>query len=115
MTQEQSPILAYIEAQPEQLRPLLNSVYELLKDCLPHAQERISWGMPTFWQQHNLIHFAPAKHHLGIYPGPAAIEYFADEFRTRGLRFSKGALQLPYAVPLPMDLIKAIALWCLEH
>ena len=43
------------------------SVREVIKAVLPDAEERISYGMPTFRRRHNLIHFAAMKHHLGIY------------------------------------------------
>ena len=71
--------------------------------------------MPTWWKGHNLIHFAAAKKHIGIYPGPGAVEHFAHQFTKRGLKFSKGAVQIPYGENLPLDLIAEIAHWCGEH
>jgi uncharacterized protein YdhG (YjbR/CyaY superfamily) len=64
---------------------------------------------------HNIIHFASAKKHIGIYPGTEAVEHFADELKNRGLKFSKGAIQIPYGDHLPLDLIAEIARWCGEH
>lgn len=88
----------------------------LVKDGeIVFANERISWSMPTWWKGHNIIHFAAAKQHIGIYPGPAAVEYFAGELRKRGLKFSKGAIQIPYGDNLPLDLIAEISRWCGEH
>lgn len=71
--------------------------------------------MPTWWKGHNIIHFAAAKKHIGIYPGPAAVEHFVGELTKCGLKFSKGAIQIPYGDPLPLDLIAKIARWCGEH
>ena len=59
--------------------------------------------------------FAAAKKHIGIYPGPGAVEHFAHQFTKRGLKFSKGAVQIPYGENLPLDLIAEIAHWCGEH
>lgn len=101
---------SYIEAQPEQIQPLLRDVRNTIKEVLPNAQERISWSMPTFWAKHNIIHFAAFKNHLGIYPGEEAIVFFSDkltEYKT-----SKGAIQFPYKNPIPLELIGEIALWC---
>ena len=72
--------------------------------------QKISWSMPTYWKNRNLIQFAAAKKHIGLYPGPAAVEAFAD--RLQGYKTSKGTIQLPYDKPLPLDLISEIAAWC---
>lgn len=102
----------YISSQPDEIRPLLRQVYSTLKDALPDAQEKISWSMPTFWKKYNLIHFAAQKHHIGLYPGQAAVEHFADELSE--YKTSKGTIQLPYSKPLPLALIGRIAKWNLE-
>ena len=84
-----------------------------IHDAIPDAEERLSWGMPTFWKGRNIIHFAPAKKHIGLYPGPEAIEAFADklvEYKT-----SKGAIQLPNDKDLPLELIADIARWSYEN
>lgn len=106
------PIGDYISAQPEHVQPLLNQVRSTLRAALPDAEERISWSMPTYWRKHNIIHFAAAKAHIGLYPGPEAIEHFAPKLAD--YKTSKGAIQLPYSKPLPLDLIAEIARWCYE-
>lgn len=100
----------YIANQPEHVQPLLHQVRDTIGAVLPNAQERISWRMPTFWDKHNIIHFAAFKNHIGLYPGSDAIEHFKDkltEYKT-----TKGAIQLPYNKPLPLSLIAEIASWC---
>lgn len=102
----------YISLQPENVQQLLNQVRNTLRTALPDAEERISWRMPTYWKKRNIIHFAAFKNHLGIYPGDKAIEHFAD--RLTEYKTSKGAIQLPYSKPLPLDLLTEIARWCYE-
>ena len=58
---------------------------------------------------------AAAKRHIGIYPGPEAVENFAGELTKRGLKFSKGAIQIPHGENLPRDLSAEISCWCGEH
>ena len=106
-------IKEYIAEQDETIRPRLEDVYKVISDAMPNAEERISWGMPTFWEGRNIIHFAAAKKHIGLYPGPEAIEFFAD--RLQDYKTSKGAIQLPNNKELPTDLIKDIAIWCYER
>ena len=103
---------AYIAAQSESIQPLLNQVRDTLRAVLPEAQERISWRMPTYWNKHNIIHFAAFQKHIGIYPGDKAVAYFAD--RLTEYKTSKGAIQFPYSKPLPVELIAEIAKWCSE-
>ena len=85
-------------------------MHGILQAALPDAQERISWSMPTYWNQHNIVHFAGFKKHIGFYPGSQAIEMFEE--RLKEYKTSKGAIQFPYNKPLPAELITEIAKWC---
>lgn len=103
---------AYIADQPEAVRVCLQAVRRTLRAALPEAEERIAWGMPTYWRKKNIIHFAAGKKHLGLYPGDEAVRCFADELAI--YKTSKGAIQLPYTQPMPLELIACIARWCAE-
>ena len=103
----------YLARQPEDVRPELEQMRGILRRALPDAEERISWSMPTLWQGHNLIHFAAAKHHIGLYPGDAAVRHFKNELDGRYVS-SKGSIQIPYGA-IDADLVTRIALWCLEE
>lgn len=70
--------------------------------------------MPTYWKDHNIIHFAAQKKHIGLYPGPEAVEFFSEKLKQGGLKFSKGSIQIPYSKELPLKLISEIADWCRE-
>ena len=102
----------YIEAQPEYVQPILSQVRTTIREILPDAMERISWSMPTYWNKHNIIHFAAFKNHLGLFPGTEAIEHFSA--RLAGYKASKGTVQFQYAQPMPLDLIAEIAKWCYD-
>ena len=101
---------AYILEQPEDIQKYLYQMHGILQAALPDEQERISWSMPTYWNQHNIVHFAGFKKHIGFYPGPQAIEMFEE--RLKEYKTSKGAIQFPYNKPLPAELITEIAKWC---
>lgn len=102
----------YIAAQSEEVREYLKEIREALCAALPEAEERISWSMPTYWQGHNIIHFAGFKKHAGLYPGPEAVEAFSE--RLKEYKTSKGTIQLPYNRSVPVELISDIARWCYE-
>ena len=99
----------YIAVQPEDVRPLLQSIRETIRAAAPKATEKISWQMPTFWQGENLIHFAAFKKHIGLYPGGEATSLFAE--RLEGYKTSKGTIQLPLGKPIDYELITDIVRW----
>jgi uncharacterized protein YdhG (YjbR/CyaY superfamily) len=99
----------YICEQPEEVQPLLCKIRETIHNAAPNAIEKISWQMPTFWQGENLIHFAAAKNHIGIYPGGEAVGVFAE--RLTNYKTSKGAIQFPLHKPIDYTLIADITRW----
>ncbi len=102
----------YIAVFDEPIRRQLETVRNCLREALPEATEKISWSMPTYWNRHNIIHFAGQKKHIGLYPGVEAVLQFAEELDKFGYKYSKGSIQIPYGEQLPCDLIKNIAVWC---
>lgn len=103
----------YIETAPQQSRKPLKEMNRILSQSLPEAEPRISWKMPTYWKNRNLVQFAAFSKHLGFYPGPEAIEAFQDELKD--YKTSKGAIQFPYNKQLPDQLIEQIANWVSKH
>ena len=102
----------YIAAQDETIQQKLNEIRTVLRSALPDAEERISWSMPSYRKDHNIIHFAAQKKHIGLYPGPEAVAYFSGRLDQAGLLYSKGSIQIPYSDDLPLELIAEIADWC---
>lgn len=102
----------YIAFQREEVRPVLEGLRAAIRQAIPEAKEKISWSMPTYWKGRNLIQFAVFQHHIGLYPGPEAVEAFAQELSE--YETSKGTVRLPLERPLPLDTVAAIARWCLE-
>lgn len=104
----------YIAQAPAERRPLLQKVREIIRKTVPDdTLETISYQMPTYRHNGNIIHFALFKNHLGIYPGPAAIEHFAEELSE--YKTSKGAVQIPFDQPLPEELIGRIVHFNLDR
>lgn len=102
-----------IETQDQEKQEKLIALYSIIKEVVPNATEKISWGMPTFFEKKNIVHFFPNKNHIGFYPGPAAIEHFQQELIT--YKTSKGAIQLSYSKDFDKELIQAITLFSLEE
>ncbi len=103
-----NPITDYIAQFPPEIQAILEQVRQTIREAAPEATEKIAWQMPTFYLNGNLVHFAAAKKHIGIYPGSEGIEAFEKEFIEMGLKYSKGAVQFPINKPMPLDLIHRI-------
>ena len=99
----------YIVQFSPEVRERLQSLRSVIRETAPDAAEKISWRMPTFALNGNLVHFAAHKHHIGLYPGPEAIEAYKDKLTEYSS--SKGAIQFPNDEPLPFDLIREIVLY----
>ncbi|MDR1992746.1 MAG: DUF1801 domain-containing protein [Nitrososphaerota archaeon] len=96
----------YIAQFSEEKQSILKKVRQIIRKNAPEATEKISYQMPSFWQDTNLIYFAAMKNHLGIYPTNSGITAFTHkltEYKT-----SKGAIQIPWNKPIPYDLIAEI-------
>lgn len=106
-------IKAYIEEFPENIQTILQQVYRALEEVLPDAEETISYGMPTFKiDGKNVVHFAAFKNHIGFYPTPDGISEFEKELSH--YKGAKGSVQFPLDKPMPLDLMKRIALFRLK-
>lgn len=105
-----SKIEQYIEGFDSEKQAILWELLRIIRHVVPReAIETISYKMPTLRYNGNLIHFALFKNHLGLYPGPDAIQQFATELQL--YKTSKGAIQLPLDKPLPKTLIESILLY----
>lgn len=96
----------YIATFPEDIQEILEKMRKVIQDAAPEAEETISYGMPTFKFNGNLVHFAAYKNHIGFYPAPSGIEAFKKEISQ--YKNSKGAVQFPLDKPIPFDLEKIV-------
>ncbi len=106
MNDKLKDITEYIAGYPDEIQVLLNLMRETISEAAPKAKEKISYGVPTFFQNGNLVHFAMCKNHIGFYPAPSGIIAFQEELSI--YKTSKGAIQFPVDKPLPLALISQI-------
>ena len=99
----------YVSEYPDEVQLILEKVRETIRSAAPDAIEKISWRMPTFWQNENLIHFAAFNKHISIFPGGEASTVFADKLTN--YKTAKGTIQFPLNKPIPYELIKEITSW----
>jgi uncharacterized protein YdhG (YjbR/CyaY superfamily) len=96
----------YIRSFPKEIQKLLNEVRAAIKAAAPQATEKISYQIPTYYLNGNLVHFAAFKSHIGFYPTSSGISAFKDALKE--YKSAKGSVQFPLDKPMPIDLIKRI-------
>lgn len=96
-------------------RRIMDELRSLIVEHAPDATEAITWAMPTYKLNGNLVHFAAGKNHVGMYPGADGVANFVDELNELGLKHSKGAIQFPLGKPLPRDLVTRILTFRVEQ
>ncbi|MEJ2296512.1 MAG: DUF1801 domain-containing protein [Candidatus Lokiarchaeota archaeon] len=96
----------YINTFPKEIQEILENLRQIIKTTAPKAEETISYKIPTFKLNGNLVHFAAFKNHIGFYPTPSGIEKFKKELST--YETSKGTIKFPLDQPIPFDLVKKI-------
>jgi len=96
----------YILTFPKEVREKLQAMRKTIQAAAPDVEEKISYQMPTFFLQGNLVHFAAFKKHIGFYPVPSGIQAFKKELSV--YKGAKGSVQFPIDKPLPLALISKI-------
>jgi len=96
----------YIASFPADIQRILEEVRAVIRASAPEAKEKISYQMPTFDLEGNLVHFAAHKNHIGFYPTPSGIQAFKEELSI--YVGAKGSVQFPIDQPMPLELIRKI-------
>jgi uncharacterized protein YdhG (YjbR/CyaY superfamily) len=96
----------YIASFPDEIQVKLKDLRDVIKATAPDAKEKISYQMPTFDLEGNLVHFAAHANHIGFYPTPSGIEKFKKELSV--YEGAKGSVQFPLNKPIPFDLVREI-------
>jgi len=96
----------YISGFPKDIQEILEKIRTTIRNAAPDAEEAISYQMPTFKQNGNLVHFAAFKNHIGFYPVPSGIEKFKNKLSA--YIAGKGTVRFPLDKPIPYDLISEI-------
>lgn len=101
-----SSINEYIALFPEEVQDKLEQIRAVIKATAPEATEKISYQVPTFYLQGNLVHFAAYKNHISFFPTSSGVQAFKDELSPYAT--SKGTIKFPLNKPMPLDLIRRI-------
>ena len=96
----------YIATFPPDIQVILRKIRATIAKAIPKAQEKISYRIPAFALDGDVIYFAAFKKHIGVYPPVRDAKLKKEIARYAG---PKGNLQFPLAEPIPYPLIGRIA------
>jgi len=99
----------YIAGFPDDVQEILEKIRITIREAAPDAEERISYQIPTFTLNGNLVHFAAYEKHIGLYPTPRGIEEFKEELSV--YEGGKGTVKFPLDKPIPFNLISRIVMF----
>lgn len=86
-----------------EFKAALEDLRSLIREELPDAEERISYGMPSYKLKANICHFGAFAKHCSFFPGGVALDY-AEELA--GHKVSKGTIQFTPSQPLNPELVR---------
>jgi uncharacterized protein YdhG (YjbR/CyaY superfamily) len=98
----------YLDSLDEPTRAALERLRATIVELVPDAEQCISYGMPAFKVEGNVVAgFAAFKHHLSYLPhSGSVISQLAEE--TEGYTKTKGSLHFAVDQPLPKQLVERL-------
>src|SRR5215472_11569469 len=99
----------YIAAQPEAVRPKLETVRAAIRRAVPEAVEVIGYRMPGY-KMHGkpMLYFAAFKEHYSLFAASGTF-FAALEDELSGYDLRKGTVHFTLTEPVPVKLISRIA------
>lgn len=107
---DSSQVDTFIRQCSPDMQDRLRTIRQTVHDAVPEATETLSYKIPTFRLfGQNLLHYGPGKSHIGLYATPDGHTQFASELSR--YKRGKGSVQFPNNEPLPVELIRKIAIF----
>jgi len=97
----------YLASLPPDRRAVLEALRGTIRALAPDAEERISYGIPTFFHHGGLVAFHAAKGHCSLHLMSRALAVSMRD-DLKGYEMTVATVHLPYDRPLPFALIKRI-------
>ena len=96
----------YVASFSPEIQSILEKIRLTIRKAAPDAEEKISYRIPTFTLDGNLVHFAAFKKHIGFYPPVRGDEKLKKEITAYA--GEKGNLRFPLDNRIPYALISKI-------
>ena len=91
---------------PAEVQQVLAKIRAAIIEEAPEAEDKISYGMPGYFQNGGVIWFGAYKRHIGFYPLTEAM--LAHIEGLSAFKGAKSSIHFSLSQPMPYDLIRAI-------
>jgi uncharacterized protein YdhG (YjbR/CyaY superfamily) len=95
----------YIAQFTPEIQVKLVEMRKTIQAAAPNSEERISYGMPGYYQNGPVVYFAAFKGHISFYPAGSK-ELFKEQLAN--YPGGKGTVQFSLSEPLPLELVSQI-------
>ena len=104
---KKNEVEAYLAKVPPAARGSLERLRKIIKSAAPKATEGISWGMPMFRQDRQLVGYAGFKSHCSLFVmSTKVLDAFEEELAP--WKAGRGTLRFTADNPLPVALVKKL-------
>ncbi len=86
-------------------RETLTRLRKIILDEVPQAEEKISYGIPTYRFHGHIASIAAFKKHCSFFPGHTVRDFGED---LKGYKTSKGTIQFAHDHHMPEELVREI-------
>jgi uncharacterized protein YdhG (YjbR/CyaY superfamily) len=98
---------AYLEGLPGDARSALQQLREIIRQTVPECTERVSYGIPIFRLERDLVGISAHKDHCSLHTmSPPLVKAMGDELQ--GVRVSGATIHFTPEEPLPRELVAEI-------
>ncbi len=103
-----TPVDEYLAKVEPAKRKALKRIRALAKKAVPHADETISYGMPTLkYHGKPFLGFDAHTNHIGIYPYSGQVIDKLSEMLS-AYKTTKAAIRVPLDKPIPETTLRAV-------
>lgn len=99
---------SYIASSDVAARPKLEELRKLIKSTIPNAEEKISWGVPFYWNCGALAGFSAFKNHVGFGFAFALEDNVRKELAKKGYISGKKTIQIQFDQKIPATELKGL-------
>ena len=100
-------VAEYLRSVPAAPRRALEALRRTVRSAAPEAEERISYGIPSFYLGGRmLVAYGAAARHCAFYPGARPVEKHAAELAPYDT--SRGTVRFGPGKPLPAALVRRL-------
>ena len=98
---------AYLEALPQDVRSALERLRGIIRETAPECTERVSYGIPIFRLDRDLVGLSAAKDHCSLHTmSPSLMSAMAEELAD--VKVSGATIHFAPEDPLPRELVERI-------